>query len=100
MSLWLIVGTLLVAAAGSLVFSTLTYSLRELSRARLADYLDRRGRRDLLEPIVHHLNDLIFVTAVLRLLSNTSIVLVSLALCQEFSHTRLGQYVGAAVVAT
>ena len=33
--------TLFLAAAGSLVFSTLTYSLRDLSRVRLSDYLQK-----------------------------------------------------------
>ena len=44
MSPYAIMGAVLVSAACSLVFSTLTYSLRELSRVRLNDFLTRRGR--------------------------------------------------------
>ena len=62
-------GAVLVSAAGSLVFSTLTYSLRELSRVKLSDYLTRRGREDWLEPTVRHSSDLILVTAVGRMLA-------------------------------
>jgi hypothetical protein len=76
------VAAMLLAAAGSLIFSTLTYSLRDLSRTRLADYLARRRRSHLLEPTLLHLNELIFVTAVARMLANTLIVLASVWICQ------------------
>lgn len=72
-----------VGAVGSLIFSTLTYALRHLSRARLADYLERHGRTQLLDPTVEHLDDLIFVTAVGRLLANTLVVLASVWVCQH-----------------
>jgi putative hemolysin len=78
---WAVV-TMFVAAVGSLLFSTLTYSLRDLSRTRLADYLQRHRRPHLLEPIVEHLNELIFVTATIRVLTNTLIALASVWLCQ------------------
>ena len=71
------VAAICVGAVGSLIFSTLTYSLRNLSRARLADYLERHRRSHLLDPTVEHLDDLIFVTAVGRLLANTLVVLAS-----------------------
>lgn len=76
------VAAIVVAAAGSLFFSTLTYSLREMSRTRLADYLARRRRSHLLEPTIGHLNELIFATAVARMLSNTLIALASVWICQ------------------
>lgn len=76
------VAAMIVAAAGSLIFSTLTYSLRDMSRARLADYLARRRRSHLLEPTIEHLNELIFVTAVARMLANTLIALSSVWICQ------------------
>lgn len=71
-----------VAAVGTLIFSTLTYSLRDLSRARLADYLERHRRVALLDPTIEHLNELIFVTAVGRMLANTLIALASVWACQ------------------
>jgi CBS domain containing-hemolysin-like protein len=77
------IAALCVGAVGSLIFSTLTFSLRDLSRARLADYLERHGRAHLLDPIVDHLSDLIFVTAVCRLLANTLVVLASVWICQQ-----------------
>ena len=76
------VAAMIVATAGSLIFSTLTYSLRDMSRARLANYLERRRRSHLLEPTIEHLNELIFVTAVARMLSNTLIALASVWICQ------------------
>ena len=78
--------TLAIAAFGSLVFSTLTYALRDLSRVRLADYLQRNNRSRWLEPIVDHTGDLIFITAILRMLSNTTIVLASVWICQPMRH--------------
>ena len=74
---------LCVAAAGSLIFSTLTYALRDLSRARLTDYLERHHRSHLIEPTVEHQADLVFVTAVLRLLANTMVALASVWICQQ-----------------
>jgi putative hemolysin len=76
------VAAMVVAAAGSLIFSSLTYSLRDMSRARLADYLERRRRSHLLEPTIEHLNELIFVTAVARMLANTLIALSAVWICQ------------------
>jgi len=77
------VAVMFLAAAGTLIFSTLTYSLRDLSRTRLADYLLRHSRSHLLEPIVDHLDDLVFVTAVGRLLANTLIALASVWVFQQ-----------------
>jgi len=77
------VAAMCVGALGSLIFSTLTYSVRDLSRPRLADYLERHGRLHLLDGIVEHFSDLIFVTAVGRLLANTLIVLCSVWICQQ-----------------
>jgi len=68
---------LVLGAVGTLIFSTLTYSLRDISRPRLADFLTRRGRQRLIEPTLAHLPELIFTTAVARLASNTIIALFS-----------------------
>ncbi len=69
---------LLIAVLASLWFSTLTYSLRDLSRKRFEDFLRKRGKAALLEPIADHVNELVFVTAVLRLISNFAILIVLL----------------------
>ena len=64
-----------LAALGSLAFSTLTYSLRDLSRVRLGEYLTRRGRPEYIEPTADHADDLTVATAVMRMLANTLIFL-------------------------
>jgi putative hemolysin len=78
MNPWLIAALLAAAAVGSLVFSTLTYSLRDLSRVRLGDYLEKRGMAQWLEPTVAHVDDLVVVTACGRLLCNIAVVLASI----------------------
>lgn len=83
------VATMFIAALGSLIFSTLTYSLRDLSRARLTDYLQRHHHPNLIEPVLEHLNELIFVTATVRVLANTLIALASVWLCLPLIHQML-----------
>jgi putative hemolysin len=61
-----------VAAMGSLYFTTLTYALRELSRARLADYFDKAGGAERwLDVTLDNRDELILVTAFGRMISNT-----------------------------
>lgn len=72
--IWLIL-CILAAVALSLLFSTLTYSLREVSRGRLADFLEKRGKAQWLDPTMDHLAELIFVTAVWRLIANMLILI-------------------------
>jgi CBS domain containing-hemolysin-like protein len=78
--LWAII---LLSILGSLFFSTLSYALRDYSRARLGDYLDLQGKSRLLEPLVEHTNDLIFVTAMARLVLNVVILLCMLRVFQN-----------------
>ena len=96
----LIVLFIALSAVGSLIFSTLTYSLREMSRVRLADFLQRRGLAKWVEPTVQHQADLVFVTAVFRLLFNTAIVLTSLWWAERVTQTTAARYAVAALVAT
>jgi putative hemolysin len=77
------IAALVLAAAATLFFSTLTYALRDISRARLADYLQRHRRSHRLEATIEHVSELVFVTAVGRLLANTMIVLASVWICQN-----------------
>src|SRR5687767_3744463 len=100
MPAYLIVLLIAVSAVGSLIFSTLTYSLRELSRVRLADYLQRRGLEKWVEPTQTRQGDLVFVTAVFRLLFNTAIVLSCLWWAEQITRSATGRYAVAALAAT
>jgi putative hemolysin len=71
-----------LSIAGSLFFSILSYALRDFSRARLGDYLDLHGKSRLLEPLMEHSHDLIFVTAMARLVFNVVILLCMLRVFQ------------------
>jgi putative hemolysin len=88
---------ILLAAIASLWFSTLTYSLRELSEARLTAYLDKHRATRLLRPTLDHRGDLIFVTAVCRLFSNLLIFIGFLQLMFRTELDRTMQYLLATV---
>ncbi|HEV7302041.1 MAG TPA: hemolysin family protein [Tepidisphaeraceae bacterium] len=88
-----------VAGVGSLYFTSLTYALRELSRARLSDYFDKTGDDRWLEPTMEKQDDLILVTAIGRMFCNLFILLTILV---AFSHTGWAmwqQYLSAVIVA-
>jgi CBS domain containing-hemolysin-like protein len=90
MSIGLIILGITIAVAGSLLFSTLTYSLRDFSRARLTDTLTRRGKLEYVGPTLEHTNDLIFVTAVFRLFSNILVLVGVLLIFYERTHYAVG----------
>jgi putative hemolysin len=74
---WIIIaGT--VAAFASLFFSTLSYALRDFSRPRLEEQLQRRGKGHLFDQTADQAADLIFVTAAARLLSNILVLIAAL----------------------
>lgn len=100
MSAPLIGATLAGSAIGTLVFSTLTYSLRDLSRSRLGEALDRRGMAGWLDRTVDAQADLVFVTAVLRLLFNTAVLICALLLVEEVGFARPASYVMAVLIGT
>ena len=83
MSVGILLLAVFVATLLSLFFSTLTYSLRDFSRARLTDILEKSNRAAYVQPTVDHANDLIFVTAVGRLLANILILIGVLRLLHE-----------------
>jgi CBS domain containing-hemolysin-like protein len=60
--------------------SALTYSLRDFSRPRLEEYLESRGKKDWFDKTLTFQQDLIFVTATVRLLANMFILLAALHL--------------------
>lgn len=83
------------------LISTLTYSLRDFSRAKLADLLARRKREDLLEKTVDHASELAFLTALIRLLLNLAILVCFIELFRDHSYDRWLEYgmaAGAAAV--
>ncbi len=98
MSIYLIIAATGVAALMSLCFSTLTYSLRDFSRAKLAVALEKRGKSEYLEPTVEHASDLIFVTAVGRLISNILILIGVLRLLHDAELSLGMQYLLAVLI--
>ena len=99
MSVYLAAAGVLLAAFSSLLFSTLSYALRDFSRIRLAQSLERLGRSDRLEKTMDYARDLIFATAVARLFSNIMILIFTLVLFREMSLGMLTQYAISIVVA-
>ncbi|MCS7032741.1 MAG: CNNM domain-containing protein, partial [Phycisphaerae bacterium] len=95
---WSMIGAL-CASLLSLLFSTLTYSLRDFSRARLSDALAKRGMAHWLEPICQRANDLIVTTAIGRLLANLLILIFILEVSYNPQWSRWVHYL-AAVTAT
>jgi CBS domain containing-hemolysin-like protein len=97
-----LIGVALAGSAfGSLVFTTITYSLRDLPRIRVSDALKRRGREAWIDATLDNVNDLAFCTAVLRLLFNTAILLCSLELAEDFwGQDRALSYTLAIVIGT
>ncbi len=90
MSVGLTILGIAVAVLGSLLFSTLTYSLRDFSRARLTDILTRREKIEYVGPTLEHTSDLIFVTAVFRLFSNILVLIGVLRLFHEQGYYTVG----------
>jgi CBS domain containing-hemolysin-like protein len=70
MTIWLTIGVIVVAALVSLMVSTLTYALRDFSRPRLEEYLKSAGRTPWYDKTVTLSQDLIVVTATVRLVAN------------------------------
>ncbi|HWE97120.1 MAG TPA: hemolysin family protein [Tepidisphaeraceae bacterium] len=99
MPLFWLAATILIVAIGSLLFSTLTYALRDLPRARLAEFLERRGKSQWLEPTLDHTEDLILATAFFRMVFNTALVVLSLGFVEQFMDGRLAAYALAALLA-
>ena len=93
--LWII---LIVAVLGSLFFSTLTYALRDFSRARLAEVLDKYDRAHLLDPTVRCANDFILLTAFFRLVANVAVLLCILHAFDAPHRTWVSQYLLAAAI--
>ena len=74
---------LFIAPLATLLLTTLTYALRDMSRVRLADALGKRGRDELYEPTLEHALDLSFITGAARLLCNTLVLISMIDLCRH-----------------
>jgi CBS domain containing-hemolysin-like protein len=83
---YLVILCVFIAAAGSLLFGTLTYSLREFSRVKFEALLERKHQTAWLERTLSRSEDLAFVTAVVRLFSNILLLIGTLRL---LAHTDL-----------
>jgi CBS domain containing-hemolysin-like protein len=95
---WMTAFGVVLAALLSLEFSTLTYSLRDFSRAKLADYLEKRGRSAWFDRTIAVSDDLIFVTAIGRLLSNILILVGVLHLLTYSGRSEWVQYLLAVLI--
>ncbi len=95
----LLIAVTLLAVVGTLWFSTLSYALRNLSRARLSSYLEKHGTINMLDSLATHAGDLIFITAIGRLASNITILLCMLKVFHSDSFSAKVQY-ALAVVST
>jgi putative hemolysin len=99
-AVYLSIAGLTLASALSLVFSTLTYSLREFSRPRLIEQLERRGcSKERVDAILDRIGDYVFVTAILRLLSNILILIAVLHLLNLAGFGEGARYLLAVLVA-
>src|SRR6185437_11274236 len=99
MPLFGMVATLIVVTLGSLLFSALTYALRDLPRVRLAEFLSRKGRDRWIDATSDNIDDLVFVTAVWRMFFNTAIVVVCLVIVERGVGNRPLAYALAALLA-
>jgi CBS domain containing-hemolysin-like protein len=86
MPLYLLLIGCSLAATASLFFSTLSYALRDFSRPRLEEQLNRFGKGRLFDQTADQAGDLIFVTAAARLHSN---ILVLIAVLWMFHNSTL-----------
>jgi CBS domain containing-hemolysin-like protein len=90
MRLYLTVGGVALASLLSFFFSTVSYSLREYSRVRLAEFLGRRDADRWFEPITENTADLVFLTAIFRQFAN---ILIWVLVFASFEQTRYGALV-------
>jgi CBS domain containing-hemolysin-like protein len=95
-----IVLAIIISLLAALVLSTLTYSLRDYSKARLEGVLISLNRAHWLEPIIRHTADLVFITACLRLLASIFALLGILRLFAETGWQIRYQYTAAVIVFT
>ncbi|HEX4055292.1 MAG TPA: hemolysin family protein [Tepidisphaeraceae bacterium] len=99
MPLYLTIGGVALASLLSLFFSSITYSLREYSRAGFAEYLGRRDADRWFDAITEHTPDLIFITAVFRQFANILVWVLVFASFEQTSYSAVFRYAMTIVVA-
>jgi putative hemolysin len=99
MPLYLTIAGVAVASVLSFFFSTMTYSLREFSHSRLAEYLGRRDADRWYETITEKTADLIFLTAIFRQFSNIAIWVLVFASFEQTAYSPLIRYALTVIVA-
>lgn len=100
MSLTVTLILIVLCASLSLVFSVLTYSLRDFSRARLETALSKYQKDSWLGPTVEHAGELAFLTSSLRLLLNLAVLLLALDGVRQYGWALWLEYtVGAGIAA-
>lgn len=82
----------------TLLFSTLTYSLRDYSRAKLSDALTRRGMGDWFQKFIDRNEELIFTTALARLVGNLLLLIFMLETFRQPGWSSWANYVIGTVV--
>lgn len=95
-----IVLAILASLIAAFILSTLNYSLRDYSKARLEGVLASLNRAGWLEKLVSHTADLVFITASLRLLASIFVLLGILRLLENPDLSRRVQYTLAVIVFT
>jgi putative hemolysin len=98
MTLGLLIAATALASLATWFFSSLTYSLRDFSRSRLADAFEKRGKQKWLESTVEHQSDLVFVTAVFRLVANILVLISVLSALERYNYSGPVQYVLAVII--
>jgi CBS domain containing-hemolysin-like protein len=81
-----------LACLATLAFATVSYSLRDVSRVRLAEALEKRRRPEMLEVTVARRNELVLATAIGRLAGNTIILLATLYAFEQTGLTTFWRY--------
>src|SRR5215210_2618835 len=98
MPAYLIVVFIALSAVGSLIFSTLTYSLREMSRVRLADFLQRRGLEKWVVPTSLWWAERITHSTSARYLVAADVATIVTLFCSVMIPTALTRHSGDAIV--
>ncbi len=90
---WISIIAIILAALLSLVFSILTLSLRDFSRAKLEAWFERRKMSGWFERTIAVSDDLAFVTAVGRLLANILLLIAVLHAVRRYAVSEWVLYV-------
>jgi CBS domain containing-hemolysin-like protein len=96
---WLAVAVTVIALPMSLLFSTLTFALRDYSRSKLAEELGRRRRDDYYDSVLRDGDEMAFVTGSARLLANMGVLIGLIEACESLGMQFWLEYLVAATVA-